>query len=268
MKSSSDLSSKDANRVRSTQMRNQYRALTRTMTTRDTSPWARVYSGPLPTGAVYGRSGLNETKGVDISLVQANVLNTTNSNAGSTVLNLVAPGTGSYNRVGRKISMKSVRLTGTATFISSPNAATGNKVSSVVRMVVVYDNQPSGAIPTFDTIFGKTTQDGTESTTYMDALKYDNMGRFRVLRDVMLTATLAANTAGGTANTNYLDYCFDEYIKLGGLETVYSGQSSPCSIADISSGGLYVFFRADDNSDPERTWTIQGWSYARLRYID
>lgn len=222
-----------------------------------------------PVQAVYGRPGGPELKGCDAYL-EDTVINTTNSNMSAIVVNLIQPGTGSWNRVGRKITMQSLRIKGIAEYIFKPTTTLGNLEGSVMRMVVVYDRQVSGgAIPTFDTIFGTTDQAGTESTLPYDPLKYDNMGRFTVLRDVLIEANPETySSAGGTQDKVTCRYPIDEYVKLGGLETIYSGQSSPCTIADISTGALYVYFRALNDTMNEQEWNIPSLTKARLRYYD
>lgn len=209
-----------------------------------------------------------ELKGVDTSLSLNPILSTTNTNGSMFTLNLVAPGAGSYNRVGRKIRMASVRLNGLFRMTYAGEAVTNNLAGNQIRMLLVYDRQPSGVLPTFDAMFGITTQDGTESSTYMAPLRYDNTDRFRVLRDVRVCANIdAVNTTAGSVNSITSVVKFDEYIKLGGLETVYSGQSSPQTIADLSSGALYVIFRCDLNVATFVT-SVDSDSYARLRYYD
>ena len=189
-----------------------------------------------------------ELKGMDTALTLTALEESTNTNGDIIVANLVLPGSGSWNRIGRKIKMKSLRIWGSfkAVFLNDPT--TGNIDGNIVRMVVVYDKNPnSGAIPTFDTIFGGTAQDGTESTAYLDPLKYDNMGRFQILKDCRynLNPPGGQNASGGTTDYVSIFWNFDEYVKVG-RETIYSGQSDPQTIADISSGALYVVFRAEE----------------------
>jgi len=210
----------------------------------------------------------SELKGVDTALTYNPVLATTSTNAGIFVVNLIVPGNGSFNRVGRKVHMKSLRLFGSFRTFISPAATTGSLLGNTVRMVVVYDKQPSGVLPTYDTIFGTTVPDGTEAGTFLAPLRYDNTGRFRVLRDVRVDMNAGANPGNiGTEDGQYVRSSFDEYIKLGALETIYSGQSSPQTIADISSGALYVAFRAAENVATCLT-EVTSTSLARLRYYD
>lgn len=209
-----------------------------------------------------------EKKGLDTALFLNPVIATVNTNASSFTLNLVRPGTASYNRVGRKIFNKSVRIVGQLEFSYQIEGTTNDMTGNVCRMVVVWDKQPSGAVPSFDDIFGITTQDGTEASAFSVPPKYDNMNRFQVLRDKCFHDKVEAITAtGGTTNEIVTIVPFDEYIKLGNRTTVYSGQSSPCTIADISSGALYVFFRAYENNGANDI-SVSGNTYARLRYSD
>lgn len=210
-----------------------------------------------------------EKKGVDTILTVSSVLLTTNTNAGSFVLNLIQAGNGSWNRVGRKVNLTHVRLTGIARLTYEAAATTGVVAGSTLRMVVVWDKQPSGAaIPSFDVIFGSTVQDGTEATAYLDSIKYDQMDRFSILRDCRIQMNPPTdNNQGGTSDQVSQDYPFDEFIKLNNREVVFSGQSAPMTIADISTGAIYVFFRSNANSGAN-TVSITSDSKSRLRYQD
>jgi len=208
-----------------------------------------------------------ELKGVDTLLTQTPILNTTNTNAGIIVMNLIVPGNGSFNRVGRKIRMRSLRLVGTVDAQCTYQAISTTMHGGTVRMVVVYDRQPSGVLPTFDTIFGLTQPDGTEASTFLAPLRYDNTERFKVLKDTKWNCNPEGMVATGGVIISP-QFKIDEYINLSGCDTVYSGQSSPQTIADISSGALYVIFRCDENTSGIFTATVPAVSYGRLRYND
>jgi len=236
------------------------------------------YSPSAPVAGSYrSRQGMSltaairragELKGMDTALTQASVIATTNTNANSVVLNLVQQGAGSWNRIGRKIHLKSLRLRGEVQWINDGAAGTDNLDANVCRMVVVWDKQPSGAaIPTFDTVFGVTDQTGTESTTFLNPIKYDNMDRFVVLRDCAIdfSPNLWNGGAAAVADTKYKKV-FDEYIDMKSKEVVFLGQSNPMTIADISTGALYLAFRANNNSANGTCFNEAG--IARLRYRD
>jgi len=216
------------------------------------------------------RSAVMEKKGMDtaISLASGSVTNTTNDNSASFVLNLIQQGAGSWNRVGRKVTLKSLRIQGQIQCNIYPSATSGILVDNIVRMVVVWDKQPSGAaIPRFDDIFGVTAQDGTESCPNIYCPpRYDNMDRFRVLRDICYEFDPESSVTTGTINGTLKSVHVDEYLKLSDLEVVFSGQSSPMTIADISSGALYCYFRAFNNTATSNQALLA--ANARIRYTD
>lgn len=219
--------------------------------------------------AAMKRAAGGEKKGVDTYLTLNPVLATTNTNGSCFVLNLIQQGAGSWNRIGRKVNLLSARIRFSVTHTYGATAVTNTVGGNQLRMVVVWDKQPSGgAIPTFDTVFGTTDQTGAEVGTILDPIRYDNMDRFAILRDCIVNPTVEATPAtGGSANLvfNYLQV--DEYIKLGGREVVFSGQSAPMTIADISTGALYVYFRAQVNSLTNQM-SITDDAFCRLRYTD
>lgn len=224
---------------------------------------AKFYRSPAALQRARNAS-LPEKKGMETSISSVgNIVATTGTNADSFVLNLIQAGNGSWNRVGRKVHLKSVRLYGLAGMTYTTNAAYG--VGSL-RMVVVWDKQPSGgAIPAWDQIFGNTDQTGVETSSVLSRPRYDNMDRFQVLRDVFIEPRIVPDgVTAADIRSVYVE--FDEYIKLGNKEVVFSGQSSPMTIADISTGALYVYFRANAVSATMNWTTTQ--AFARLRYVD
>lgn len=219
---------------------------------------------PMEIDAVQTHSNLSK-KGMDTDVSIGTLIATTNTNAGILPLNLVQQGAGSWNRVGRKAINESLRLKGVVTFAAIPTVATGVYNAPVVRLVVVWDQQPSsGAIPNFDVIFGITAQDGTESCPDITCPpRYDNMDRFKVLLDKTLNPFPGPAYNTGTGPILSWSQSVDEYIKLGKRETVFSGQSNPMTLADISTGALYLVVRAGRN---DGTFTSALDAVARLRY--
>jgi len=232
------------------------------------APYTRPSNQQLMAAAVRAQKKTTELKGVDTSIAIADVLATTNTNVGVLTLNLIVPGNGSFNRVGRKVRLQSARMFGQVFATFAAAGTTGTMAGATVRMILVWDKQPSGVLPTFDTIFGTTIADGTEATAPLDPLKFDNTARFRVLRDVRKSLNPKFHNAeGGTEDYQYIMWCFDEFVKLPSLETVYSGQSSPQTIADISSGALYFIARATTNTSNVTEMSINN-SFCRVRYTD
>ena len=213
--------------------------------------------------AGYGK----EKKLLDTNLALAGPISTaTASNADSFTLNLVQTGSGYFNRVGRKIYMKSLRIKLVANFRSAIN--TNNIQEASLRCVVVYDERPSGVVPQFDQIFGRTDQTGAETVAVYDPPRPDNLQRFRVVHDCVMTPRSVANNSAATGSYTQ-NHVYDKYIKLPGLETTYSGDSNPMTIADVSTGALYIFFRQLTQSvNDEIDWSLVSSSMARLRYTD
>jgi len=208
-----------------------------------------------------------EKKGVDLYPNPEAVVATTNTNDNIYLVNGIQTGSGSWQRIGRKARLRSVRVKGVIRHTYAAAATTGDQLANYARMVIVFDKQPnSGSIPTFETIFGITEASGTELSMVNAPPRYDNMDRFRILRDVTWSFNPCANsvTSGTTQSvTCYRD--FDEYIKLGNLECNYSGPNA--GIADISTGALYVLFRAGENAATNEIDLPYRWM-ARLRFTD
>lgn len=212
-----------------------------------------------------------ELKGMDTLIDPGiNIPITVNTNNGCIVLNLVQQGTGSWNRVGRKIHMQSIRLMGAAKCISGAKTTTANTQQAPLRMVLVLDRQTNGgAIPSWNDIFGYTNQQGTESSTVFSPVRYDATERFRVIKDCILQAdrvTYVPN-AEGTECLCIMEVHFDEYIKLPNIETLYRETSNPSTISDIQSGSLLLYYRTNV-SDTDTYWQISDQSIARLRFRD
>lgn len=213
---------------------------------------------------VYPMKRQGELKGMDTSINVNPVLATTNTNGSSFVLNLINPGTGSFNRIGRKVVCSSLRLKGEILF--NNNSAADPVISPSCRMVVVHDRQPnSGTVPTFDTIFGKTVQDGTESCIFTDSLRFDNTDRFSVILDRMVGEPNPGVFTTSAGFVSQKRFPFDIFKKIN-IITQYSGQSIPTTITDISGGAIYVFFRANIQSASNFCEIVN--SQVRLRYKD
>ena len=209
---------------------------------------------------------LGEKKGMDTAISFAQINNTVNDNSGMIVLNLIQQGAGSWNRVGRKVNLRSLRIRGDIQHVQTTSAS-GFTYGQTVRCVVVWDKQPSsGTIPQWQDMFGFTAQDGTEGTSMYAPIRYDNMDRFSILRDVTYDPQPGAKAQTAPDTVVYYN-TIDEYIRLGDRECVFSGQSNPMTIADISSGAIYFCVRARLNNTVNTQSAITNMT-ARLRYTD
>lgn len=178
-----------------------------------------------------------EVKALDVPSANYNVTST----AVITPLNLVQTGSTFCNRIGRRIEMKSIRVNGQLDFITTNTQTT----YSYARIMIVYDRQTNGAIPSIADILQSTNQSTTNSTNSLSGLNLNNRDRFVVVRDQRITlppVTFATGVATFQSQTDAVEPTFniDMYSKLKGLLTQYKADSNPAVIGDISSGGLYL----------------------------
>jgi len=230
------------------------------MAARDT----RLIGYPRMSQRYGGMKTGSELKGMDTTISFNPILATTGTNGNTSTLNLIQTGTGSWNRIGRKVNLKSLRVKGIATCLHFQDA--GNDIQgNTLRMCVVWDKQPAGGTePLFSDIFGVTSQAGAETSTFFSPPKYDTMDRFRVLKDWEINSTAQATPGAGDYVRN--TFAIDCYISLGDLESTYSGQSAPMTIADINNGALYLIARAQTQNAATTEFSLE--AVCRLRYVD
>lgn len=187
-----------------------------------------------------------------------------NQTAVITPLNLIRVGSTFCNRIGRKISMKSLRLNG---YINTLRTAS---VDDYVRIMVVYDRQTNGALPAIADILQDTDQATTNVTNSHSGANVNNVDRFQILKDYHIYLPTLTVTAGQITTPGFTDPVsttmrIDCYLKLNGLLTQYKADSSPAVIGDISSGGLYlVTFGGNAAAEEGYNCLLK----TRLRYTD
>lgn len=194
------------------------------------------------------------------------MLNTNTGTACVQALNLCQQGTGIAQRDGNKISMKSLRvrfgiIAGNAVVAANPTN---------VRVLVLYDRQPNGAYPAINTILGESLQSNTIGTgTMYSNLNPNFFERFRVLMDKQITLQPFDGTAiTSTSCTGPTDVCgfkLDEFILLKDLETLFNGTANPLTIAQITTGALYIA-TFGDTAAANQPWVMTGTT--RLRFRD
>jgi len=213
-----------------------------------------------------------ELKGYDC-IVYGRIRQVYNTNIDTIqVVNLTNTGSGSYNRVGRKIFLRSARMRFEIIFNFWNNLIyeLGVQRGLGVRIALVYDRQPSGTLPSFGDIFSDQTNEGGLENTINSSLNFSNTSRFHVLRDFMVVVDppfLANVSTASVQPPIVLSRFVDEYVDLQELETIYSRDSTECTIADISSGALYFVRVASVDASDIAEADIQGGSI-RLRYTD
>lgn len=177
------------------------------------------------------------------------------------LLNGVQTGAGFFNRVGARIEMKNLHIRGVLR-----NGATS--IQDTCRLIVVYDRQPAGALPIFQDMFQTRDQTGTASVSGESEVNLDNRERFTIIRDKQFFLPSTTNAAGVLTNGpqypgNDQESDINWFIPLKGLSTIYKSSSNPTTIADISTGALYLVACS--------VLTNANWQFnlgTRLRYND
>lgn len=190
------------------------------------------------------------------------------SNNAFQAINVVAVGAHPYNRVGRKITCKSVRCRFHLQTIFGSAATTSNLTNQVVRLAVLIDKQPSGGgVPSWLEVFGGIDAAGSATTDFMNQNPAPaTKQRFKLLRDMEVVIDMhASNHSGGTQNLSVVNTVHDIFVDLKNMETVYAG-SSTTDYATIETAGLLFISCALNNEANVCRTTILGT--ARLSYYD
>jgi len=230
---------------------------------------------PVQMNVSYGRFG-QEIKTMDSTFNAAltrpyvvDILAKTNINIDTTGVlqgvNLVQQGTGVSQRVGNKISMKSLRLRLTAV-----NTTEALDTMSCARFMVIYDQQPDGNYPAIGTIIQSINESGTITNgTIHTNLSVNQLERYTVLMDeTRVMPPQTPNGLNGTFLTNSTEervLHIDKFINLNNLEVVFSATSAPMLIANVQRGALYILSLGDLGQGAEPFF----WKgELRLRYHD
>lgn len=208
-------------------------------------PGKRVYaprSMPSPAAAISGGYGYLRNRNVDRIRAEKKVIDINNATyqlettgTALQLLNGCVPGSQNFNRIGRKIQLKSLQVRG---YFVASDATVAN---TMARMIIVYDKQPNGAAPTWANIVTSQNISGTTSSTVNDMINLDNRDRFEIIRDHVCTLASKNDTATQSYSGSPTILHLNEFIKLGKRETVYNAGTAG-TIGDITSGSLYVFF--------------------------
>jgi len=214
-----------------------------------------------------------EIKGTDVNLPSAVVSNVVTTNASMYLMNGLFMGTGSWNRLGRQIQMKSLQMRLLFNLTLGNAGATVPSQAPVLRVMLIYDKQPNlGPIPNFDQIFSELDNAGAQSTTVFSGLDYGRMKRFTILRDKHINPDLGGlMTDASAAQLATTFHCHEDFVKLKRLTTEYDSTASAGNtgtISDVMSGALYLVLRSNILASSQGTWTLNDDSFCRLRFYD
>lgn len=175
-----------------------------------------------------------EKKNIDTNSSAAPPL--TSSFSTPALLNGCAQGTNNSERVGRKSTIKSVSLK----YTHVPNAP-----ASQCRILIVYDKQPNGSLPT--------TTDVIPNNSFTSHTNLGYSDRFVVIMDEV----------SDSSQSSAINISGSRYVKCN-LETLYGGSTN--GIASINSGALFLM--AANNADPTIGVVSTLYYSVRVRYTD
>lgn len=218
------------------------------------TPRARAYGSRVKrarlTRSVSSRGGV-ELKFVD-TLFAANIQNTGSVN----LVNGVIQGDSIGNRSGSKTFGHSLCI---RYFINMAAFPAGNSAADMLRMFVVYDKQPNGALPAIAQIMS-----GYDNTTTITAAadlalvgrNPINRERFVILKDKQIY--LPAVTMPGAAATSACFFPPQQAtgvinIKLSKLNTVFNIGNAG-TVADMQTGSLLLCYAGLQGTNP--VWTV------------
>jgi len=183
-----------------------------------------------------------------------------NSASSVWLLNGVQTGAGFFNRVGSRIEMKNLQING----FLGPNTSSTGTTPSLLRLLIVYDRQPTGAMPVISDILQDRDQTGAATNGGLSHINLDNRDRFSILREIRWAVpTTTGGVITGVSSGVGEPWTLNLYLKLKGLGTHYKSSTNPSTIADIATGALYACFVTETN---DSDWVIE--ADFRLRYDD
>lgn len=173
------------------------------------------------------------------------------------LMNGISVGNAFYNRIGKKVTMKSIEIK------MWLNPRIPQQVPGVVepvayeamKMALIYDKNPSGAtgagaFPSISTLFQEYNSAGNTIDNVFAGISPLQTQRFTILLHKFFfryNGILLLNEPWVPQDDqNFVDQTgigFHKfYVKLRNLETLYASSTEPSTIGDISQGALYLVF--------------------------
>jgi len=196
----------------------------------------------------------HEIRGVDVPRIVYNFNHADGALSDQfTLMNGIAEGDGFYQREGNKINLKNIHIRGylrpRETAISGQSGDEYESEFGKIRMIIVYDRQPTGAFPALQDLLRSHNTHGTASTSADSEVNLNSRARFAILRDKEWSVpSFKFNTATKQITSGHQlgytgeqeSWVVNEFIKLKDLQVVYKGTSEPMTIAHLATGAVYM----------------------------
>lgn len=204
----------------------------------------RMPLAPPRTGGFWGtRRTMNELKAIDVDPANYTVISTPSV----TLLNGCAVGTDYTDRIGRKITMKSIFIRGS--LIPQDNSSGPN----TNRMLIVYDKQCNGT--------AVTTTDVLKTAVPTSQINLNNRDRFIILYDKCWIQAAILDTATQSFSGSPTCFKIKLYRKLN-LDTQYSGTTA--AVSSIATGNIYMIWLNENATTAGSIATVS----TRIRFTD
>jgi len=174
------------------------------------------------------------------------------------LLNPIATGTDYYNRIGRKVRVKSLMFRASVTTgFQEPQGI------RPIRIALVLDKQPNNSAtpPVYSDMFQGVNEAGVAHSSAYSGVNLNNRDRFRVLKDWTFQL-VAAEGIFPSSYTHGNKQILQHYMKLD-EEQIFS--DTPATQAAISTGAIYMVCFTDSagaGNDCQITWAT------RVRFAD
>lgn len=171
-------------------------------------------------------------------------------------------GAGIPNRIGNKIALKSLRIRGTLEVTGNG----GTPPPQNARFMVIYDRQVNATYPALNTILSDVTSgNAIVNGDFLSSINPSFYDRYIVLCDKLFILGAMPLNSTDQGPTELKQFVIDEFIKLKGLEVVFTDSTVGGPIADISTGALYMIGWGDQaNGNEPYYMNIK----TRLRFYD
>lgn len=161
-------------------------------------------------------------------------------------INSCAEGVSRYDRIGKRVTLKSVQLKG---LVENMTGAAYNNI----RCLLIWDKQPTGALPNLTDILN--------NAATMSLLNDDNSERFLVLKEEYFDMT-GNNTSGNM--TIECNKVLKWYVTPKNKETIFNAATQSDQAAGIAKGALYLVIASTGGTGSG----IQASFHARVRFED
>lgn len=209
-------------------------------------------------------NSITEIKTVDLPYTVAATTLVSNTPAWKPIFTCVA-GTGTNQRIGNKITYKSLRVQGWYTYDNTNTVG-----SDILRFVVIYDAQPNAALPALADVFNEYSSASGSTESVLSSPNINNTERFKILIDekVCIPALLFSggnpnSVFNASGNESQGKIYIDRFLKLNGLQAQFNTTNGG-TVADFTKGSLLytVYNQINPNATYEFNLT------ARTRFYD